>query len=834
MMNDERGMRLGCIGLVSFLVWSVVGPAALGQLTLSPRFNLSENVRVDEIDNNALGQFRRVDELIAAGQTDEALETLGRVVEEHGPKLVEVEPGRYVSVATYAQLRIAALPDAALAVYRRRVDPQAEAAFRRGSSERDAKLLGRVVEAWFCSTWGDDAALTLGELALERGDYNAARRYWLSLFDSPPTAVESTLFEAARNQPPIAANDAEALDKFYYKPEKPLREPTPVDENGDIGKVAPTVEKSWYVAKADAWAAMRDTESAALVRFWKGRGLIGARLAYPNTDLSLADIRARLVLVDLLSGDVDGAAEKLAAFRTLHPSATGKLAGHEGLLAERLAALVTAAREWPKPANGDRWTTFAADERRSGIATERLATPIALGKPVWRAKIGEALAAHVETDREVLQRQPRIGESWNAILPYFPVVADGWLFVGHADGISAFDATSGREAWGAGVGETGDNRSGESKGDAISAGDALIFRDDGFSLPKANQWTRGVPRFTLTAFGERLIARVGPAATSTPTESRTVPATARSKIVVLDVSAEGQGRLAVDPIELADEKLAFDGTPVTDGRWLYAVLRRSDVRPEVLVACYDLAVNPPREHWRTSVAAAETPGSGQLYEITHNLLTLDGDTLYLNTNLGAVAALATHDGGVRWLHVYPRVKLGDLRRLAETGHFYRDLTPCVVHHDAIVVAPFDAPAIFVLDAATGAMRWSTDAAPDAIHVLGVAGETLWASGDRLYAFDVRTGTLRGRWPEEVKPEPRGIGRGVVVGDVVLWPTRHELLVFDANASSGHALVPKQPGVPWTRVGIAGGNLSFAEGKLVVTTESDVAVFVLDARGGERK
>ena len=30
----------------------------------------------------------------------------------------------------------------------------------------------------FCSSWGDDALLAIGELALERGDYDGARRAW--------------------------------------------------------------------------------------------------------------------------------------------------------------------------------------------------------------------------------------------------------------------------------------------------------------------------------------------------------------------------------------------------------------------------------------------------------------------------------------------------------------------------------------------------------------------------------------------------------------------------------------------------------------------------------
>ena len=805
--------------VLAYLVTSIVGgSAASAQLSLSPRFNISENVRVDEIDNQALGQFQRIDELVAAEQIDEALETLDRVTDEHRRKLIAVEPGRFVSLGTYRQIRLAALPSAVLKAYRRRVDPQAETAYRRAMESHDVRALERIVRDWFCSTWGDDAALALGELMLERGNYNAARRFWLSLFETPMPAVESATFEAARGDAALAADEVKLLDKFYTKPTAPLpREEVPIEgDEESLPPKPPAAAKSWYVANRDAWAEMTDAESAALVKLWKSRGLIGSRLAYPGTNLSLADVRARLILVDMLSGDVASAAEKLSAFRRLHPAAIGKLAGQDGPLAERLATLVTQARDWPRPTKSNVWSTFAANQHRGGQTVGRLAMPVALGKPAWRVAIGKPLAANIESDRQIIQRQPRIGETWNGILAYHPLTDGQRVFVAHAEGISAFDGATGRPLWGT------------PSGDSLTAADALIFRDDGFSLPKTNQWTSGVPRFTLTLHADRLIARVGPPATSLPTESRAVPATARSKIVVLDVSPTGQGRLAVDPIELDDELLAFDGTPVTDGRSLYAVLRRSDVRPEVLVACYDLQTNPPRERWRTSVAAAETPGSGQVYELTHNLLTLDGDTLYFNTNLGAVAALATDDGDVRWLHTYPRVKLGDLRRLSDTGHFYRDLTPCVVHQDAVIVAPFDSPAIMLLDAATGAARWSTDAAPDAIHVLGVNGDTLWASGDRLYAIDIRSGQFRGRWPEAVQSEPRGLGRGAIVGDVVLWPTRHELFLIEANMpDAAKSLVKKQAPIDWSKLGVTGGNLVWSNGRLIVATESEVVAFALD-------
>jgi outer membrane protein assembly factor BamB len=245
------------------------------------------------------------------------------------------------------------------------------------------------------------------------------------------------------------------------------------------------------------------------------------------------------------------------------------------------------------------------------------------------------------------------------------------------------------------------------------------------------------------------------------------------------------------------------------------------------------------------VASAETPGSGRLYECTHNLLSLAGDTLYLNTNLGAVAAISTADGAIRWLTVYSTVHEGDVRKLQDAGHFYRDLTPCMMVRDLAIVAPFDSPAILALDAATGAARWSTDVAGDAIHLLGVSGDTLWASGDRLYAIDVRSGRFLSRWPEGPRADPRGFGRGLVVGNSVLWPTRDQLFVFDApnaapgvtsGAESPKPLAPRPGAAMWSRCQVFGGNLVWAGDSpvgsyLLVATDSELVGFKVERSPG---
>ena len=46
-------------------------------------------------------------------------------------------------------------------------------------------------------------------------------------------------------------------------------------------------------------------------------------------------------------------------------------------------------------------------------------------------------------------------------------------------------------------------------------------------------------------------------------------------------------------------------------------------------------------------------------DLGHRLLSLDGPTLYYQTNLGAVAALDAETGAIRWVATYPRQDRAD-------------------------------------------------------------------------------------------------------------------------------------------------------------------------------
>ena len=120
-------------------------------------------------------------------------------------------------------MQLAALPPEALKLYRKRVDPVAQKWYQQGLAERNGKWLQKIVDQAFASRYGDQALLALGEMALEAGDFAAARWYW--------------------------------------------------------ERIVPTVLP------------------AGTPRTWPG---------YPDTDLDLATVRARLVLVSILEGAARG------------------------------------------------------------------------------------------------------------------------------------------------------------------------------------------------------------------------------------------------------------------------------------------------------------------------------------------------------------------------------------------------------------------------------------------------------------------------------------------------------------------------------------------------
>ena len=100
----------------------------------------------------------------------------------------------YVDLRQFCQRRLAALPPEARAIYRNRVDAQAERWYRQGATEGDRGALRRVVEMAFCSSWGDDALELLGDLAFQDGRFAEAIAAYRQLVPDHPTARPGLIY----------------------------------------------------------------------------------------------------------------------------------------------------------------------------------------------------------------------------------------------------------------------------------------------------------------------------------------------------------------------------------------------------------------------------------------------------------------------------------------------------------------------------------------------------------------------------------------------------------------------------------------------------------------
>ncbi len=552
------------------------------------------------------------------------------------------------------------------------------------------------MEQAFASSWGDDALLALGEMALESADYASARWYWERIIPhAPPAGQPST---------------------------------------------------------------------------WPG---------YPDTDLDLAGVRARLVLVSILEDSTTRAREELDQFTRLHGEARGWLGGREVKYAEALRALLLESASWPMPPQNNDWPTFAGSPERNTVSPQKFE----VGAVAWRLPLPEVDASAyrhgVVSTADAVKR-----------LSYHPVLVGDLVLVNTPGEILAAQLSTGKPAWGNITPAIFRDQLDQSAVDLFSASNTL-----------------GVPRFTMTVRGNKLFAYLGTGITSFPQGE---PASIRSgHLVCLDLSAEGRLLWKIEP----EEGWAFDGSPVADSAGVYVAMRRIDVRPRAAVACFD--AQSGRLRWRQFVVSAETPAGGIIFQVTHNLLTLAGERIYFNTNLGAVAAMNNVDGRLRWVSLYPRQRRGDLAQLAP--HWQRDLNPCVYHRGVLYVAPADSPRIFAIDAASGQILWQTDSQMEyALDLLGATEDYLIAGGRKLYWISLKQadqGRLKRVWPEGV--EKPGFGRGILAQDCVLWPTRERILVFDLKTAQPLKAIDLLPR------GVQGGNLLVANNGLLIATDKEL-------------
>src|SRR5271166_3067775 len=244
-------------------------------------------------------------------------------------------------------------------------------------------------------------------------------------------------------------------------------------------------------------------------------------LVHPDPSIDLARIAAKKLLCRAATGEKLMLAQELESFSNRFPGASGALTGRKGPYAKILEESLRADHLAPPAQPDSRWPTFAGAFSRTRVVAE----PIDVGSLQWK----------VSLDRIVPNRPgypygfPR-GMSSNPALPldrllgYHPIVLGDQVIVGDGTRVLAYNLN---------------DRPGNREGGVALAIEPAWKYDPDTTAPQAYRTSSGVPRYTLTAVGNRVYARMG-AATPSPFSIPNRGGGSSSYITALDWSTQGK------------------------------------------------------------------------------------------------------------------------------------------------------------------------------------------------------------------------------------------------------------------------------------------------------
>jgi outer membrane protein assembly factor BamB len=476
--------------------------------------------------------------------------------------------------------------------------------------------------------------------------------------------------------------------------------------------------------------------------------------------------------------------QAVEAFQKRHPRAEGYLAGEKGVLWKRLRAAADSDRS-SFPETGD-WSTFAGSPTRNRILSSTSLTPEGLAR---LCREGQSWHFRLSKEIEEEPRPIRTPSEAARSLAFAPIIAGRHVLVADARQVIACDLSTGkRESW----------------FDLTQ----LVPVQPELRLPAPPDL-----RYTLTAAGDCILARLG-------VQELRAERKQLNYIVCLDREPDSKGnrlRWHVRPEE--KQPAVFEGTPVVgNGQAYVAVTRFGGNRAVTAIHCYPLTargVAPLR--WKRDVCSTSElpPKEGHF---RHHLLTLAGPHLVYCSHAGAVVALDSMTGKLVWGVRYPILKVRNDPLLPAA---LRDLNPCVYAGGLIYVAPADSDLLLCLEPMTGRIIWERRRI-EVTHLLGVArGKVIFSTSTPsagLRAINAADGGDRGGWFRTGVGKPiHSFGRGLLAGDLVIWPTLHH--VYIVRQEDG-----EQPDDPTLTHRLPPGNLAFGSGAIVVTDREKLHIF----------
>lgn len=459
--------------------------------------------------------------------------------------------------------------------------------------------------------------------------------------------------------------------------------------------------------------------------------------------------------------------------------------GQERPLREVIVEVAAGFEALRSPPDKQDWPIFAGDAERDRSSTT---TVDELGL-LWRRDLSES-------DAEAKPPAPRLTDDdephvHSRDLTMQPVVAGGIIYVQKYRSIIALRQSTGGEVWRFDAEETPneDTLYAEDRPpgwDAVTVHDGRVYA----SLPGDT-----IPYYSYDS-------------SRTPHE-----------LVCLN-AADGSVIWRTNE-HLADERFAeihFDSSPLVYRDRMYVVGRRSRSFGFEDCYLYRLDADTGSMLGRTHVGSASTGGFGAR-PATRTVAAMHGDTIYVCSNLGSIAAVSAHTGTVRWLRLYDRAALDGSD---ESSPYSSEVppwqfNPVFVDGDRLVVTPNNGAGILVSDRDTGALLQNVPRAAvgGMASVFGEHGDLVCGAGREVTCYDLKAG--QARWTSPLPPDAHLLGRGVWADDRLIVPTGRGLSFF-AIADGART------DIAWN-IDAEGGNLLALPDQLIVAGEHTISVYV---------
>lgn len=523
---------------------------------------------------------------------------------------------------------------------------------------------------------------------------------------------------------------------------------------------------------------------------WLGERLLNL---HPGLGADRPLVLYRTALAFYYAGEADKAKERLAQLKTQFPNEHSLVRGKDVVLADSLASEMQAPVADAQSASADSWPVPFGDNSRGRISTADGKAGahlynVALSAPVWSNVNAQVMGTVKPLYESAVEQGQTIG--------ILPVTDRGELFFQDGLRVYALSIDSGMPL----------------------PGWAQSYPDGAFVLPGV--W--GSPRahqLTLALTDRQVIGIMG---YPDPTAANAgVQQSSEARLVCLD-RQNGQQKWTVALGQLPEEAkeartLQFSGSPLVVGDTVLVMARGSKNQFEdCYVLAFDLATG--KHLWSTYVASASNGaaafnGMAGPAPISDNASTMAyaNGRIYVQSNLGALAALDPYNGAVIWLDIYPtgradierqqfqRMGMGASDSLSEQRKPWT-FNPVIVQDGYVFSLPTEGKNLLIYDAASGTeikrinlkeIEDAYDELSDLQTLVGVNGDRVLVAGEKGliylnwkdYAREA-DGTAKADkyvvWIQEGLPPLRG--RPFMTRDTIYVPTLPRL--FEVSLSRG--------------------------------------------------